>query len=89
MISFIRYGSEKTVYKFPSGNKLADARKEVTSYMGAQQLFNQKFNLFEDDAEIRLLSFLMQSICKQPEHTFIKMAWLHSKLISTLKFLTN
>ena len=29
---------------------------------------------FEDDAEIRLLNFLMQSICKQPEDTFIKMA---------------
>ena len=31
---------------------------------------------FEDDAEIRLLNFLMQSICKQPEDTFIKMASL-------------
>ena len=30
---------------------------------------------FEDDAEIRRLNFLMQSICKQPaEDTFIKMA---------------
>ena len=31
---------------------------------------------FEDDAEIRLLNFLMQPICKQkqPEDTFIKMA---------------
>ena len=29
---------------------------------------------FEDDAEIRLLNFLMQSIFKQPEETFIKMA---------------
>ena len=28
----------------------------------------------EDDAEIRLLNFLMQSIFKQPEDTFIKMA---------------
>ena len=28
---------------------------------------------FEDDAEIRLLNFLMQSIYKQPEDTFIKM----------------
>ena len=31
---------------------------------------------FEDDAEIRLLNFLMKSICKQPEDTFIKMASL-------------
>ena len=31
---------------------------------------------FEDDAEIRLLYFLMQSICTQPEDTFIKMASL-------------
>ena len=26
MISFIHCGSEKRVYRFPSGNKLADAR---------------------------------------------------------------
>ena len=31
---------------------------------------------FEDDTEIRLLIFFMQSICKQPEDTFIKMASL-------------
>ena len=35
MISFIHCGSEKRVYRFPKGNKLADARKEVASYMGA------------------------------------------------------
>ena len=29
---------------------------------------------FEDDAEIRLLNFLMQFICKEPEDNFIKMA---------------
>ena len=29
---------------------------------------------FEDDAEIRLLNYLMQFICKEPEDTFIKMA---------------
>ena len=34
MISFIHRGSEKRVYRFPSGNKLAGARKEVASYMG-------------------------------------------------------
>ena len=28
----------------------------------------------EEDAEIRLLNFLMQSICTQPEDTFIKIA---------------
>ena len=31
---------------------------------------------FEDDTEIRLLIFQMQSIWKQPEDTFIKMASL-------------
>ena len=31
---------------------------------------------FENDAEIHLLNFLMQSICKQPEDNFIKMALL-------------
>ena len=35
IISFIHCGSEKRVYIFPSGNKSADARKEVASYMGA------------------------------------------------------
>ena len=35
MISFIHCGSEKRVYRFPSGNEVADARKEVDSYMGA------------------------------------------------------
>ena len=29
---------------------------------------------FEDDSEIRLLNFLMQSIFKQPKDAFIKMA---------------
>ena len=28
MISIIHCGSEKRVYRFPSGNKLADAREE-------------------------------------------------------------
>ena len=35
MISFIPFGSEKTVYRFPSGNKLAHAKKDVASYTGA------------------------------------------------------
>ena len=35
MISFIHCGSEKSFYRFPSGNKLADARKNVASYIGA------------------------------------------------------
>ena len=30
MISFIHCGSEKRVYMFPRGNKLADTRKEMT-----------------------------------------------------------
>ena len=44
---------------------------------------------FEDDAEIRLLYFLMQSICTQPEDTFIKMASLkigfHFEVFKQLK----
>ena len=31
MINVIHYVSEKRVYRFPSGSKLADARKEVAS----------------------------------------------------------
>ena len=35
MISLIHCGYEKKGYMFPSGKKLADARKEFASYMGA------------------------------------------------------
>ena len=35
MTSFIHCGSEKRGNRFPNGNKLADARMEVVSYMGA------------------------------------------------------
>ena len=35
MISFIQSGSEKRVYRFPSGNKLPDARKEIACYIGS------------------------------------------------------
>ena len=35
MNSFIHCVSEKRVYSFLSGSKLADARKEKASYMGA------------------------------------------------------
>ena len=35
MISFIHCGSEKSVYIFPNGNKLADAGNGVASYMDA------------------------------------------------------
>ena len=54
MISFIHCGSEKRVYIFPSGNKSANARKEVASYMGAQcNPLIKNLTTFEDDAEIR------------------------------------
>ena len=79
MISFIHCGSEKRVYKyrFP-GNQLNQLvlEKEVASYIWVHSNSLIK-NLipFEDDAEICLLNFLMWSICKQPEDTFInKMA---------------
>ena len=44
----------------------------MASYMGAQQIFNKKISPFEDNAEIRSLDFLMQSIFKHPEDTFVK-----------------
>ena len=34
MINFIHCKSEKRIYRFPSGNKLAYTWKEVASYMG-------------------------------------------------------
>ena len=85
MISSIHCGSEKRVHRFPSGKKLADAKE------GGDQLYSLIENLtpFEDDAEIRLLNFLMQSICTQPEDTFIKMASLkigfHFEVFKQLK----
>ena len=63
MISFIRSGG---VFLLTSQLML----EEVASYL------IKNLTPFEDDAEIHLLNFLMQSICKQPEDTFIKMASL-------------
>ena len=56
MISFnlIRCESEKRVYRFPSGNKLADARKDVTSIWVHSNSLIKILTPFEDDAEIRL-----------------------------------
>ena len=51
--------------------------KEIASYIWVHSnSLIKNLTLFEDDAEIRLLNFLMQSIYKQkqPEGTFIKMA---------------
>ena len=36
----------------------------------------KSLNPFEDYPKIPLLNFLMESICKQPEYTFIKMTSL-------------
>ena len=59
MISFIHCGSEKRVYMFPSGNKLADARKEWLAIWVHSNSLIKNLTPFEDDAEIRLLTFLM------------------------------
>ena len=71
MIRFIHCGSEKRVYRytFPSGNQLADARE-----VDLRCSLIKSLTPFEDDAEIRLLNFLMQFVCIQPRDTFIKMA---------------
>ena len=76
VISFIHCGSEKRIYRyrFP-GNQLRQLvlEKEVASYIWVYSNFLIKYlTPFENDAEIRLFSFLMQSLCKQPEYTFIK-----------------
>ena len=44
---------------FQSDNKLADARKEVTSSRVHSNSLIKNLTPFEDDAEIRLLNFLM------------------------------
>ena len=64
---------------FQIGNNLADARtagrRWLAIWVHSDSLI-KNLTPFEDSAEIRLLNFLMQSICKQPEDTFIKMASL-------------
>ena len=52
MISFIHCRSEKRVYMFPSGNKLADARKEVAIWVHSNSLIKNLIP-FQDDAKIR------------------------------------
>ena len=74
MISFIHSGSETLADTgFLSTSQLM--LEEVTSYIWVHSNSLIK-NLirFEDDTEIRLLNVLMQSICEQPEDTFIQMA---------------
>ena len=56
MISFIHYGSEKRIYRFPSGNNLANA------WEGGGVIDNsliKHLKPFEDDAEMCLLNFQM------------------------------
>ena len=63
-------------FKFPSGNNLADVRKNLATIWAHSNSLIKNLTHFEDNVENRLLSFLRQSICKQPEQTFIKMASL-------------
>ena len=74
MISFIHCENET----FTDTSFLATSQlmlEEVVSYIwGHSNSLIKNLTPFEDGAEIRLPNFLMQSICKQPEDTFIKMA---------------
>ena len=74
MISFIHPGSEKcTDTGFLATIQLM--LEEVASYIWAHSnSLIKNVTPFEDDAEICLLNVLIQSICKQPEDTFIQMA---------------
>ena len=71
MISFIHFRSEKfTDIGFLATSQLM--LEKVASYIQAHsKSLIKNLTPFEDDAEIRLLNFLMQSIC-----TFIKMVSL-------------
>ena len=74
MIIFIHSVSEK----FTDTGFLAISQlmlEEAASYIWAHSnSLIKNLTPFEDDVEIRLLNVLMQSICKQPEDTFIQMA---------------
>ena len=79
MISFIHCGSEKRVYRFPKSNKLADARRRWLAMWVHSNSLIKRLTPFADDAEIRLLYFLMYSNSQKK----LSSRWLHSKLIST------
>ena len=80
MISFIHSGSEK----FTGTGFLATSQlmlEEEASYIyiciwAHSNTLIKNLTPFENDAEICLVNVLMQSICKQPEDTFIQMASL-------------
>ena len=74
MISFIHSESEKcTDTGFLATIQLI--LEEMASYIWAHSnSLIKNVTPFEDDAEICLLNVLIQSICKQPEDTFIQMA---------------
>ena len=74
MISFKHAGSQKcTDTGFLATIQLM--LEEVASYIWAHSnSLIKNVTPFEDDAEICLLNVLIQSICKQPEDTFIQMA---------------
>ena len=74
MISFTHPGSQKcTDTGFLATLQLM--LEEVASYIWAHSnSLIKNVTPFEDDAEICLLNVLVQSICKQPEDTFIQMA---------------
>ena len=70
MISFIHSADTNTGFLATSQLML----EEVASYIWAHsKSLIKNLTPFEDDAEIPLLDVLMQSICKQPEDTFIQM----------------
>ena len=73
---------------FQSGNKLAYARTVGRRWLAIWVHSNsliKNLTPFEDDAEIRLLNFLMYANSQK----ILLSRWLHSKLISALKFLSN
>ena len=83
MVSFIHCGSEKKFTGFQIGNNLADARtagrRWLAIWVHSDSLIKNLTPL-ENNAEIRLLNFPMYANNSQK---------IHSKLISTLQFLSN
>ena len=67
-------GKEFTCFQVAT-SQLMLGRRWLAIWVYSNSLI-KNLTAFEDDAEIRLLYFLMQSICTQPEDTFIKMASL-------------
>ena len=85
MISFIHCGSEGKVFKFPSGNKLADAREGGGWLYGCIATLWLKIEPLLKMTQKFVYSIFKCSLFSKSKKILLS-RWLHPKFISTLKF---